>query len=1236
MEPFGFAIVLSFVDQASTGMAGATNRITQMSQATEHMTDTTRSSNVELYALYASLMKVGSILETVGKKILGTFASITKSVISTGNTFNTYRLSLNALLGSADATSQKLKELQVYATKTPFTMESTVNSYIRLKTVGIDAMTQLTESTSGQTQALMDYASDFAAMFRDMRNVYGTGIDAAVGAFREYIAEGNKITLKRSAGIDVEQQLGESKGATPAERMQQLADVVGKLNIVGYTKALLDTPALMISNLEDAITNFKAAVSDTGVFAGYTKLVRTVHDYVVSLVANTEKYEALIQIVSGAISEGLEAAQKLLDSVIPIVDKITDWAVENSELSKTLVRLTSVMGVLFVVAGLLFKSFGQVFLLLTITRRMNTFASALLSVSKSSSIAVARLIPLAAIGYLIYKAWSQNWFGLHDKVSSFFEKVQLISAYFKNGGFTKKQNDLAEQLGLKPLVEFLAIVKYNFSNFVAGVKKGIEALGNKLSALFKTTSKFKDSSIITALRSLVEPGNGDKWVEIGTKIGDIIGKVSLLYGAFSAFRLISKIFGKALGFGSLKRDMLHIVLDFGRFKKSIDACKKSFSEAKKDFAVFSFSAKLIAKAAVRDFRDAGKAIAETFSPITRVLGTAANFIQRKFSRAVSAIKVEFSILSLQISNFKNNLENSLLKAFSKITTKLSPIRNAFQRTFKSIASAVSGTFSKIATKLEPFKKGLESAFNKVSAVASKAGNFIKKNTISAFTKIGAFGGKVGHRIKEGFGVAAAGAHHFVKATRHVMHGLSSVGKASAHMVKSVGKVGAKIGAGIGVVSVGLIALSKMSSDRVSEISKGIINGITSMVKNLPGIIKSVVAEIPKILTALTSNMGSLKDAFSNGIKTLLDALPDIIPQLVSLITTIVSSVGTIFKDNAPAILEGIVSLISGLAGAIPQILPPLVQGIKALIPELIKAVVEIAPSLLQAAVDLFTALVEAIPVIIPALLGAVNSLIGALTESLPTLIPLLIQGAIALFLCIVEAIPQLIPVIIDAAIALVMALVKSLPTLIPALVMGAVELFLGIIQAIPTIITSLIDAGPEIIHGLIDGIEQAIGSLWEYVKSLGSRMMSSIKSALGLGGSDESSGTSTATGSTVGHHAGGTNNFIGGLTYINEKGGELVDLPRGSRIIPHDQSIRESLKDGITLGAKAMSMYANANKSSVVSAPSPSNDYSVTFEAGSVVIQLSGTSDSDLEAVADRLMKLIARKQQLRAMAERK
>lgn len=44
----------------------------------------------------------------------------------------------------------------------------------------------------------------------------------------------------------------------------------------------------------------------------------------------------------------------------------------------------------------------------------------------------------------------------------------------------------------------------------------------------------------------------------------------------------------------------------------------------------------------------------------------------------------------------------------------------------------------------------------------------------------------------------------------------------------------------------------------------------------------------------------------------------------------------------------------------------------------------------------------------------------------------------------------------------------------------------------------------------------------------------------------------------------GTNFWKGGLVQIHERGGEIVDLPRGSRVMPHDKSVVEAYKMGNT------------------------------------------------------------------------
>ena len=46
----------------------------------------------------------------------------------------------------------------------------------------------------------------------------------------------------------------------------------------------------------------------------------------------------------------------------------------------------------------------------------------------------------------------------------------------------------------------------------------------------------------------------------------------------------------------------------------------------------------------------------------------------------------------------------------------------------------------------------------------------------------------------------------------------------------------------------------------------------------------------------------------------------------------------------------------------------------------------------------------------------------------------------------------------------------------------------------------------------------------------------------------------------------GTNNWKGGIVQISERGGEIVDLPKGSRVYPHDKSVQKAYNDGAKRG----------------------------------------------------------------------
>lgn len=115
---------------------------------------------------------------------------------------------------------------------------------------------------------------------------------------------------------------------------------------------------------------------------------------------------------------------------------------------------------------------------------------------------------------------------------------------------------------------------------------------------------------------------------------------------------------------------------------------------------------------------------------------------------------------------------------------------------------------------------------------------------------------------------------------------------------------------------------------------------------------------------------------------------------------------------------------------------------------------------------------------------------------------------------------------------------------------GVVEVFSSIFGGIIGIADGIISGVKAAINAVIDGINNISFTVPDWVP--------------GIGGSQFSP--------NIPKLARGTDYWQGGPVVINEKGGEIVDLPEGSRVMPHDQSVRAAYNmgakrrnDGITV-----------------------------------------------------------------------
>lgn len=147
-------------------------------------------------------------------------------------------------------------------------------------------------------------------------------------------------------------------------------------------------------------------------------------------------------------------------------------------------------------------------------------------------------------------------------------------------------------------------------------------------------------------------------------------------------------------------------------------------------------------------------------------------------------------------------------------------------------------------------------------------------------------------------------------------------------------------------------------------------------------------------------------------------------------------------------------------------------------------------------------------------------------------------------------------VIISAVTGAVNIVINAIDTVINVIT-GIVKYIKGVVKLIKAIFTGdwkgAFDAGKEIVDGFVQAVTAPIKGIVNTVKGVG-KAIKGVFSKIKL--------PHFSSGGVIPHKAVGDSNWSGGLVQVHERGGEIMDLPGGTRIYPHDESVMMARKEG--------------------------------------------------------------------------
>ncbi|MGL4697133.1 tape measure protein [Enterococcus larvae] len=726
----------------------------------------------------------------------------------------------------------------------------------------------------------------------------------------------------------------------------------------------------------------------------------------------------------------------------------------------------------------------------------------------------------------------------------------------------------------------------SFKNLNSSITKGMANVLTKFDEIVQKLSGKSIAQNIDGLKAL-----------INSFFAGVVSGMDLIVPLLSGFgKLFSPIISVVKSFGSTVGTVMKYVIsnftDFGKHMSMTMQIKEILPES-----VFNGLNKLlltmnriiaVVKYTILSFTD--------FSEHLRMTETIAEFLPQKafdklneglrvvhqFIAGIKGIPSIVSGASASLEEFADaigvDLDEGWVEPYYNFGIKVKGI-------FDDIKSYISNTFSEISTTVVGSFDGLKSIdlsfFNDV--LSNVFNNF--KNNINSIIDV----------IKELLPVISTifgGVVDFVK------NFISSFGDAA-------GSVGNNVGQIISIVSMlssplGLIGfLFKNFGKQIIDTFSSLANSLAPLLSNLGSMLGTAFGSIGPLVTSALSTLvpviSQVINTIFNVISTVAPVIINVISQLLPVITQIIETVvqlgvalfpiiGKLVNTLLPVIeniIQALMNVVSSVAPLIITVIQTIMNVIQAMLPIIISiisivadvvgsvisyigTVITVVSNVIAIIMSFITPIVAFIAMIISSIMAVISPIIAFVSGVFST-VSSVISSVWNGIMNTTSSIFNAIGTIISGISGVVSSVFNTISSTISRVMNGVSSTITGVFTAIQNSWTGL----TGFVNGIFDGIGVAIDSLVSSVKGTINAVIGGINGAIGI--INKIPGVSIGT---IPQLRSGTKNWRGGLAFMNEGGrGEIVNLPNGTQVIPHDISAMYAKNAAAAIG-KAMSNFS--------------------------------------------------------------
>lgn len=314
-------------------------------------------------------------------------------------------------------------------------------------------------------------------------------------------------------------------------------------------------------------------------------------------------------------------------------------------------------------------------------------------------------------------------------------------------------------------------------------------------------------------------------------------------------------------------------------------------------------------------------------------------------------------------------------------------------------------------------------------------------------------------------------------------------------------------------------------DTLSKILPKVINTLKAIIISVAPVIKTVIGVVAKIAPVIASTFVGVLKKLNPVIKTIGQIVRAVIPVVGKMLSGAFSFVGKVIKTVMPSISK-ITKVIGGALVFAVKKVSPVVKKLAGVFSSAFTTVFSVVSGIVKKLQPAF----NVIGTMIKTVMNVVKNSIGNTFNTIANVVSAAVEGIKSVFGGMIDAFGGIIDFITGVFTGNWSQAWE-----------GVKSIFKGVFDAFVGIIKTPINGVIGIINGAIGGLNSISVDIPDWVPLVGGTHF----------------GLNIPKIPTL---AKGTPDWKGGIVQISEKGGEIVDLPKGSRVYPHDQSVQMARK----------------------------------------------------------------------------